>query len=76
MNVINGFMSFKYVDRPMLLEVFTDMQDESDALESFLNIMPGNEVSNINETISAVKKTVKDVLGEKRIEGIKMIIKG
>lgn len=61
------FLSCDMTDRPMLLEVFTDSENESRALEILYN----------TETTATgmIKEAVKDVIGKKRVEMIKSILK-
>lgn len=54
-------------DKPILLEVFTDSQDESDALEIINNLM--------TNSMGKMRQAAKDVLGEKGVNTIKKIIK-
>lgn len=62
------FFSEEERTAPILLEVFTNSKDESDALY----IMNNLEVS----TIGVAKNAVKDILGDKGIKAVKKIIKG
>lgn len=69
-SVVNKFLVQKN-DKPILLEVFTDTEDESEALKQTLNI-----VSSSQYTIKRkIKKTVKEVLGDNGISMIKKVIK-
>lgn len=61
------FFNEEIREKSMIFEVFTDWQDESDALKQINSL----EVS----TGSAVKKAAKSLLGEKGIEIAKKIIK-
>lgn len=64
-NVVTRFLTPEHTDRPMLLEVFTAPQEESDAMEMALNyIVPEQKES------SAAKKAIKAVLG---VEGVKLV---
>lgn len=78
LSVVDRFIMPNITERPMLLEVFTDTQNESDALEQILNYLDGEE--NILKIISKTKSTVKNVirgsLGDNRIKAIKDFIKG
>ena len=66
------FFTSEMTERPMLLEVFTDSTDESDAVETMLNLMPAT--SDAASTIrSAVKTTARKFLGEKAIKIAKII---
>lgn len=66
--VIDRFLTKELTDKPMLLEVFTETKDESDALEQTLNIMT-DPMQTIKRTI---KQTAKEILGD---SGIKMVKK-
>lgn len=78
LSVVDRFIMPNITERPMLLEVFTDTQNESDALEQILNYLDGDE--DILKIISKAKSTVKNVirgsLGDNRIKAIKDFIKG
>lgn len=77
LQVIKRFISYENVGHPMLLEVFTDMKDESKALEQMLNLkVQESENSSLDKAMSSVKTVIRGVLGNNRIEGLKMIIKG
>lgn len=65
------FLTPHMTDKPMLFEVFTDSQKESDALE----ITCGFKVDPKKVLKDKVKKVVKDVVGEKGMETIKKVIK-
>lgn len=60
------FLCPEITDKPMLFEVFTDSADESSALK----IIHELEIS----SVSAVKNTVKNILGENNIRKIKKVI--
>lgn len=68
--VIDRFLTPEITDRPMLLEVFTETKDESDALEMVCNVItdPKQQVK------SAVKHAAKEILGESGIGIIKKIV--
>lgn len=55
----------------MIFEVFTDSQDESDALETIMNL-----VKPPKSILSSVKENIKAVIGEKGISVIKRIKSG
>ena len=69
--VIERFLTPGITDRPMLFEVFTDKQDESDALEILLNMK--------SDTGTVLKKNIRKIagrmLGGKGVEALKTIIK-
>lgn len=61
------FLTNKILDKPMLLEVFTDNEDESNALEM---------LTSINTSVKRkTKDTIKSIVGEKNISKIKNLIK-
>ena len=55
-NVVEKFLSPENNDKPMLFEVFTETEDESDALETILNMV----VDKKNIVKDKLKKTVKE----------------
>ena len=70
-NVVEKFLSPKNNDKPMLFEVFTETEDESDALETILNMV----VDNKTIVKDKLKKAVKEIVGQRGIETIKKVIK-
>ena len=68
---IEHFLSPHIGDRPILFEVFTKTDDESNALETILNIVIDQKA----QIKSNIKKAVKKVVGDKGIETIMKIIK-
>ena len=68
---IDKFLSDEKQDKPILFEVFTETEDESNALETILNMI----VDSKTILKDKVKKAVKEVVGEKGKEIIKKIIK-
>lgn len=68
---IEHFLSPHIGDRPILFEVFTETDDESNALETILNIV----IEQKAQIKSNIKKAVKKVVGDKGIETIMKIIK-
>jgi len=64
------FINPQIGDNPIVFEVFTDRQDESDALESILNLVSEPE----NKAKKIAKKTISTVLGDNAIDKIKHII--
>ena len=55
----------------MLFEVFTETEDESNALETILNMVVDSKAILKDK----VKKVIKEVVGEKGINKIKNIVK-
>ena len=70
-NVVEKFLSPENNDKPMLFEVFTETEDESDALEIILNMV----VDNKTIIKDKLKKAVKEIVGQRGIETIKKVIK-
>lgn len=77
LSVVDRFVTPKLTDRPMLFEVFTDTQDESDALEQVLTFARGGEMSYlISKIMTSTKGMIRDTLGANRIKAIKDFING
>ena len=70
-SVINRFLTPEITEQPMLLEVFTDGDDESNALETILNI----RVDTNGALKNNIKKAIKTIVGENGIELIKKVVK-
>ena len=70
-NVVEKFLSPEKNDKPMLFEVFTETEDESNALETILNMVVDPKAILKDK----VKKVIKEVVGEKGINKIKNIVK-
>ena len=68
---IEHFLSPHIGDRPILFEVFTETDDESNALETILNIVIDQKA----QIKTNIKKAVKKVVGDKGIETIMKFIK-
>lgn len=67
---INKFTNSEQLDKPIIFEVFTETEDETEAIR----IMGDLEVSvSVSE---GAKSLVKGVLGEKRVKTIKKLLKG
>lgn len=66
LSVVDRFLTPKITDHPMLLEVFTETQNESDALEQIVNF----KVDGKHQIINAVRK----VAGDKAIQFIKEVV--
>lgn len=64
---LNRFTTPEHCDRPMLLEVFTDSTDESDALRTIQTLE--------TDAVGAAKEAVRNVLGDKGVNAIKKILK-
>lgn len=64
---LDRFVELKLTDRPMIFEVFTDSNDESEAIKI---------MNNINySVVSVLKKTAKAALGETGKKIVKKILK-
>lgn len=70
-SVIPLFLTPELTDKPILLEVFTETEDESKALEYTLNTITSSTL----KLKYNIKQITKEVLGEQRINKIKKIIK-
>ena len=70
-NVVEKFLSPEDNDKPILFEVFTETEDESNALETILNMVVDPKAILKDK----VKKVIKEVVGEKGINKIKNIVK-
>ena len=70
-NVVEKFLSPENNDKPMLFEVFTETEDESDALKTILNMV----VDYKTIVKDKLKKAVKEIVGQRGIETIKKVIK-
>lgn len=64
---LDRFTTSEHCDRPMLLEVFTDSADESDALRTMQTLE--------TDAVGATKEAVRNVLGDKGVNAIKKILK-
>lgn len=69
--VVDRFLTQELTDKPMLLEVFTETGDESNALEQVLNIL----VDSNQKIKGVIKNTAKEILGDNGISFIKRVMK-
>ena len=69
-SIIDQFLTPEMTDKPMLLEVFTETDDESEALKQTLNIITGPNFK-LKHTI---KSTIKGVLGENLVGKVKKVL--
>lgn len=76
LSVIDRFTHPLLTTKPMLLEVFTETQDESDALEKMLNFVEAKAPSLAQRTKTALKNTIVEAVGANRIQAIITLIKG
>ena len=67
--VYERFITLETTDKPMLFEVFTEVQDEDKALYDLWHIMKDTSVKGM------IKKGVKEVLGEEMTKKVKDLIK-
>lgn len=65
--VYERFLTDEILDKPILLEVFTDNEDESKALKMMTSIEVDSKIK--------AKNTIKNIVGEKNIRNIKNILK-
>ena len=63
LNVVERFTTEEMTDRPMVLEVFTNNEDESDALKIINTLQTSPD--------AVAKQLVKNVLGQKGVESLK-----
>ena len=70
LKVVNRFLIPEITEKPMILEVFTDTQDESDALEIIKNYMFDTKMVMKAEA----KVFAKNLLGEKGIKILKKVV--
>lgn len=68
--VLDRFLSSEITDKPMLLEVFTQTEDESKALEQILNIILDSKQTLKN----TIKQTAKNILGTNGYEIVRKIV--
>ena len=68
--VIDEFLDTNYNASPILLEIFTISNDESDALKLI------NNTIEVEVKHSAVKQAARSLLGDKGVDKIKKIIRG
>ena len=69
--VVDRFLTPEQTEKPMLLEVFTETEDESQALEQTLNIITDSKYMMKQK----VKQIIKDFIGDKNAEVAKKIMK-
>lgn len=69
--VLDHFINPDMTDKPMLLEAFTNYQDESDALNLMNHI-----VADPPTATDMAKKVAKGLLGDKGVQTLKKIVKG
>ena len=70
-SVVGRFLTPEVTDKPMLLEVFTETDDESNALEQALNLI----VDPRQKVKQAIKNKAKGLLGENGVNLVKRVVK-
>ena len=70
LKVVDSFLSPERKECPVLLEVFTETDDESNALEMLCNIV----VDPKTVVKKAIKGAVKTVLGEAGLQTVKQVL--
>lgn len=68
--VIDRFLTPEMTDKSMLLEVFTQTEDESKALEQILNIFSDPKLAFKN----TIKQTAKNILGKNGYDTVRKIV--
>lgn len=68
---VKRFLIPEITERPMLLEVFTDTEDESQALKIMRNILQDSKMA----AKKIAKQAIKDVIGEECTQVLKNIVK-
>lgn len=71
LNNVDRFVFSELTDKPMLFEVFTDYQEESNALK-LINYI----IEDAPSATNVAKKMVKGIFGEKGVKTLKKIVKG
>lgn len=70
--MIYRFLTPEKTDKPMILEVFTETENESNTLEYVKNLLINHEL----KMKQIIKNTTKGIFGETGVEIVKKIIKG
>ena len=70
LRVVEQFLTPEITDKPIILEAFTDTQDESDALETMLNYMTDAK----GVVKKEMKNIAKNVLGQRGISFLKKAV--
>ena len=69
--VVGKFLNPKITAKPILFEIFTETQDESNALKTALNTI----VDPKTKMKGFIKKAVKNIVGENELTKMKEILK-
>lgn len=72
LKIMGKFLKPEIGDKPILLEVFVDPKDESDAIETILHLRQ-TDVSGAVSFKSKLKNKAKEIIGEKGIKIIKIL---
>lgn len=75
LSAIDRFLTPEITDRPMLFEVFTDTQEESDALEQIVNFVESDGRDSLS-FLTKAKIKAYNAIGPNRVQAIKTLIKG
>lgn len=70
--VIDRFLTSEITEKPMILEVFTQTEDESKALGMILNIISDSKLVLKN----TIKQTVRNIFGKNGYEMVRRIAHG
>lgn len=70
LKVVDRFLTPEITDKPMILEAFTDTQDESDALEVVMNYMVDSRYVVKNE----MRNIAKNMLGKRGVSLLKKVV--
>lgn len=68
--VVDRFLASDITEKPMLLEVFTQTEDESKALEQIMNVILDSKLALKN----TIKQTAKNILGKNGYEIVRKIV--
>lgn len=68
--VVDRFLASEITEKPMLLEVFTQTEDESKALEQIMNVILDSKLALKN----TIKQTAKNILGKNGYEIVRKIV--
>ena len=71
LSILNNIINPEIGEKPLVLEVFTDSLDEDNALTMIRECLVDNTLYKRKKAV----KAMKSVLGEKRVEAIKKIVK-
>lgn len=72
---LSTFVSDKIHDKPMVFEVFTDCESESEAIHIMRNLET-DTVPSKERITGSIKKSIRETIGDKRTQALKDLIKG